>query len=368
MSRVPLPVVPELPREIQVEVTGACNLRCQMCLVRYRPPLHRVAGSMPLSVFKRIVDGLPALSTVTLQGLGEPLLAPDLFAMIEHASARGVRMGFNTNATLLHRGAAERLVDAGLAWLCISIDGATAATYESIRDGASFDRVERNVRDLVAVKRSRAARAGNGSVQQASEGRSTAETTVRHPLDARDATALDLSIVFVAMRRNVAELPDMVRLAAEWGVPKLRVQNLSHSFDDTDPAGAYREIREFSAREALFQGPDPIADEAFAEARRVAVDLGVALRLPARETLASPRDRGAAGCDWPWRSAYVRHDGKVQPCCMLMGDDRAIQGDLASASFEDLWRGPTYAAFREALLSDEPPAVCGGCSVYRGVF
>jgi len=293
---------------------------------------------MPLEVFKRIVDGLPALSTVTLQGLGEPLLAPDLFAMIEHASARGVRMGFNTNATLLHRGAAERLVDAGLAWLCISVDGATAATYESIRDGASFDRVERNVRDLVAVKRS------NG------------------------ATSPDLSIVFVAMRRNVAELPDMVRLAAEWGVPKLRVQNLSHSFDDTDPAGAYREIREFSAREALFQGPDPIADEAFAEARRVAVDLGVALRLPARETHATPRDRGAAGCDWPWRSAYVRHDGKVQPCCMLMGDDRAIQGDLASASFEDLWRGPTYAAFREALLSDEPPAVCGGCSVYRGVF
>ena len=28
---------PALPRYVQVEVTGACNLRCRMCIVRYRP-------------------------------------------------------------------------------------------------------------------------------------------------------------------------------------------------------------------------------------------------------------------------------------------------------------------------------------------
>lgn len=30
------PPVPPLPRELQIEVTGACNLACRMCLVRYR--------------------------------------------------------------------------------------------------------------------------------------------------------------------------------------------------------------------------------------------------------------------------------------------------------------------------------------------
>ena len=337
MSRVPLPVVPDLPSEIQIEVTGACTLRCRMCLVRYRPPLHRVAGSMPLETFRRIVDALPSLSRVTLQGLGEPLLAPDLFAMISHASARGVRVGFNTNATLLHRGASERLLDAGLAWLCASVDGATAKTYESIRDGASFAQVTHNIAELSRLKH------------------------------ARGAHRPDLSIVFVAMRRNVAELPAMVRLAKGLGVPKLRVQNLSHSFDDTDPAGAYREIRDYSAAEALYQGPDPVADHAFEEAARVADDLGVALRLPERETRA-PRSIDGPRCDWPWRSAYVRHDARVQPCCMLMGDDRAILGDAGRAPFEEVWTGPAYAAFRGALQTDAPPAVCGGCSVYRGVF
>ena len=28
---------PALPRELQLEVTAACNLACTMCLVSYRP-------------------------------------------------------------------------------------------------------------------------------------------------------------------------------------------------------------------------------------------------------------------------------------------------------------------------------------------
>ncbi len=344
MGRVPLAVVPELPREIQIEVTGACNLRCRMCLVSYRPALHRIAGSMRLEQFRRIVDALPELETITLQGLGEPLLAPDLLAMVEHATARGLRVGFNTNATLLHREAAERLVAARLSWLCISIDGARAETYQSIRGGGRFERVVGNVRGLVEVMR------------------------------ARGATLPELSIVFVAMRRNVAELPDMVRLCRELGVLALRVQNLSHSFDDTDPAGAYREIRDYTAAEALWQQGASRAEEAganaaFAEARRLAEELGVSLRLPSIEVpRAAPRQGGTPGCDWPWRSAYVRHDGKVQPCCMLMGADRAILGDAGEAGFAEVWGGRPYRALREALLSAEPPAVCRGCSMYRGVF
>jgi radical SAM protein with 4Fe4S-binding SPASM domain len=280
---------------------------------------------------------MPQLETVTLQGLGEPLMAPDLFGMVEYGAARGLRMGFNTNATLLTRATAERLVAAGLHWLHISVDGATAATYESIRDGSRFAKVERNVRGLVALMRE------------------------------RGAARPRLSLVFVAMRRNLYELPDVVRLAADWGVPALRVQNLSHSFSDTDPAGAYREIREFAEAEALWQSPSAADTTVFDEARAVAAALGVDLRLPDLEA-APARPANGPGCDWPWRSAYVRQDGRVQPCCMLMGGDRAILGDLASTSFPAMWRGESYEAFRAALGTESPPDVCRGCSQYRGVF
>src|SRR5213078_2264322 len=51
---------------------------------------------------------------VVLHGLGEPLLARDLPAMVAEANRRGARVLFNTNALALHRRLAERLVAAGL--------------------------------------------------------------------------------------------------------------------------------------------------------------------------------------------------------------------------------------------------------------
>lgn len=331
---------PPLPTELQLEVTGACNLACRMCLVRYRPKLGKAEGAMCFHTFKEIVDELPELRKITLQGLGEPLLAPDLFRMIEYAAGRGVRMGFNTNGTLLTPERAERLVRAGLDWLHISLDGATPTTYQDIRAGSDFERVHRHVLGLVDVMR----RIG--------------------------ADRPRLSLVFVAMRRNVHELPDVVRLAAEWSVGRLFVQNLSHSFGDTDPAGGYRQIREYAKREALWAEEDRAeAERVFGEARAVADGLGVDLRLPRLEEPArSPQEPGRPGCHWPFESAYVTHDGQVQPCCMVMGSDRVVLGDMTAERFAAVWAGDDYVRFREGLLGGDPPEVCRSCSLYRGVF
>ena len=332
------PTDPPLPTELQVEVTGACNLACRMCLVRYRPKLGKTEGAMCFHTFKGLVDELPALEKVTLQGLGEPLLAPDLFRMVEYAAGRGIRIGFNTNGTFLTRDKSERLIFAGLDWLNVSVDGATATTYESIRDGSDFARVRRNVIDLVGAKR------------------------------AQLAERPTVSLVFVAMRRNVRELPDLVRLAAEWGVGRLYVQNLSHSFSDTDPSGSYRAIREFAEEEALWADRNDEAERLFAEATAVAGESGVDLRLPRLEEPPPTRTPGSPGCHWPFAAAYVTHDANVQPCCMVMGADRVVLGDAERDGFAAVWRGDAYKSFRAALLTDEPPDVCRGCSLYRRVF
>jgi radical SAM protein with 4Fe4S-binding SPASM domain len=348
---------PPLPRDLQVEVTGACNLRCRMCLVSYRPGLNKRTGSLDLETFTALVDADPGLRKVTLQGLGEPLLNPKLFEMIEYAVGRGIEVGFNTNATLLTEARAEKLIRSGLSWLHLSVDGATEQTYEAIRRGSSFSRVVENIASLVAAR----ARLGSATPR--------------------------LSVVFVAMRRNLHELPGVVRLTAELGVERLWVQNLSHEFSDTDPAGAYRAIREFSSGEALWPDRDGGARAAFAEAEKLARSLGLRLRLPLAATAdpePEPRPapepapepapgrpagrRAEPGCDWPWRSAYVTHEGVVQPCCMVMGSDRAALGDLRTRSFAEIWSGPAYRDFRSALLSASPPEVCRGCALYRGTF
>jgi radical SAM protein with 4Fe4S-binding SPASM domain len=331
---------PPLPTELQVEVTGACNLACRMCLVRYGPKLGKSEGAMCFHTFKEIVDDLPALKKITLQGLGEPHLAPDLFRMVEYAAMRDIRVGFNTNGTLLSRGRAEHLVRAGLDWLHVSLDGATAATYEDIRSGSDLERVRRNVLGLLDIMRRRGAQRPR------------------------------LSLVFVAMRRNLLELPDVVRLAADWGVGRLFVQNLSHSFGDTDPAGSYAQIRRYAREEALWaEGDRSEAVYVFDRARTLADELGVELRLPRlEEPPADRRTPGTPGCHWPFESAYVTHDGKVQPCCMVMGSDRVVLGHVDRERFAAVWNGDDYARFRQELLGGVPPEVCRGCSLYRGLF
>ncbi len=330
---------PPLPEHLQVEVSGACNLRCRMCLVRYTPAVGRREGALAYEDFVALVDSVPNLRRLTLQGLGEPLLSPHLLDMIRHAARRGVHVGFNTNGVLLTRGVARALVAAGTGHVHVSLDGATAATYEDVRHGArhaprpgQFERVVANLRGLLAAR--------------------------------GDARLPRVVLVFVAMRRNVEELEALVDLAADIGVDELWVQNLSHVFSDTDPAGRYDAIRSYAQSEALFADPETaaFAAEVFSRAATRACEHGLKLRLP--ELGAS----AAGSCTWPWDGAYVTHRGHVQPCCMVMGADRATLGRLAEQPFTEIWHSPAYRRFRRALTTDDPPDVCAGCSQYRGVF
>ncbi|NJC82651.1 radical SAM protein [Planosporangium mesophilum] len=308
-----------------------------MCLVSYRPPVNKLAGAMTPELFDRVLDGVPTLRRMTMQGLGEPLLSPYLLDQVRRAKRRGLTVGFNSNATLLSRGRADELVGAGLDWLHVSLDGATAGTYESIRRGATFDTVVANLAGLVAAKRA----AGS-------------ETPW-------------IRAVFVAMRRNVAELPDLVRLLAGIGVDELRVQNLSHDFSDTDPAGRYAGIREFAGAEALWT--DGVSDgvrTVFTAARTAADAYGLTLRLP--RLSAGPSEPGRPGCTWPWDSVYITSQGVVQPCCMVMGDDRVSLGRLTDQTFAEIWHSAGYRDFRRRLAADDPPDVCQGCALYQRTF
>jgi radical SAM protein with 4Fe4S-binding SPASM domain len=333
------PLAPRLPRHIQVEVTGACNLKCRMCLVRYRPALAPRTSSMNYETFYRLLEELPEVKVVTLQGLGEPLMAPDIFRMIEYCKGRGITCGFNTNATLLTRNSAERLIDLGLDWLHVSLDGASKATYEFVRDHANWDVVERNVAGLMSAMR------------------------------ARGAERPQLSLVMVLMRFNYADLPAVVQRAADWGIPRVRAQNLSHDFSDA-PREAYRAIQDFVHEQSVTELAWAEVEPVVLEAQKVAARAGISLRLPSMAP-AVPQakvDEATVPCAWPWRSSYVNWNGTVQPCCMVMGSDRSTLGSVNETSFADVWSSEEYQSFRRELLSSNPPAVCRGCSEYRGTF
>src|SRR5881275_905763 len=93
-----------LPRFLQVEPVGQCNLRCRMCPILFREdgPPHGPPAFIDFDTFTHLIDQfLPGLEELQLQGLGEPLMHPRFYDMIAYASGRGARTSTNSNLTLL---------------------------------------------------------------------------------------------------------------------------------------------------------------------------------------------------------------------------------------------------------------------------
>ncbi len=82
-----------LPKFLQVEVVGQCNLRCQMCPIQFRQdgPPHGPPAFMDFDLFERLLGQFPELERLQLQGLGEPMMHPRFFDMIELAVGAGDR-------------------------------------------------------------------------------------------------------------------------------------------------------------------------------------------------------------------------------------------------------------------------------------
>jgi MoaA/NifB/PqqE/SkfB family radical SAM enzyme len=98
-----------------------CNLACTYC-----NEFDKTSEPVPLETMYERVDKLAALGTtiMTISG-GEPLMHPQLDHIIRHARSHGIIAGMITNGYLLTPDRIERLNEAGLEHLQISIDNVT---------------------------------------------------------------------------------------------------------------------------------------------------------------------------------------------------------------------------------------------------
>lgn len=331
----------KLPTYVQIEPVGQCNLRCQMCSIQFRKdgPPYGPPAFMKFETFTRIVDEFVTLETLHLQGLGEPMMHPRFFEMVEYATKKSIRVTTNSNLTLLNQKRAEQCVTSGLERLHVSIDGATAQTYDRIRVGSRFEQVVRNLELVLEARRQL------GSI---------------HP---------HLNLVMVVMRQNLHELPDLVRLAHQWSVEQMFVQHLCHDFGESSLPEHYRPMRDFVQSETLLEEDLERVEHYFSEARTVARELGVNLRLPrTRPRIHPPGTPGQKRCDWPWSGAYISYQGYAMPCCMVSTPDRINFGNIIEQGVDQTWNSPAFESFRDRLASDEPPDVCRSCSIYSGTF
>lgn len=106
------------PMHCGLYVTDRCNLACRYCSeydnTRPHPSLAELTGRIDhaarLGVIKLALAG------------GEPLLHPQIDAVVAHAKGRGLAVSMSTNALLLDAAMLRRLEDAGLDALQVSVD------------------------------------------------------------------------------------------------------------------------------------------------------------------------------------------------------------------------------------------------------
>ena len=131
----------EIPLASNIEITNACNLNCLMCNTKLQ---ERPYGLMEPKVFERIILELKAtgVTSAGLHTVGETFIYKELEVLLEIAQHHNFRVWISTNAQF-----PERIEEVYTKFqktlndIRISVDGATAKTFEYIRVGGSFDKV-----------------------------------------------------------------------------------------------------------------------------------------------------------------------------------------------------------------------------------
>jgi radical SAM protein with 4Fe4S-binding SPASM domain len=146
-------VVDALPVEYIVETTAKCNIYCPMCP---RETHRQPKEDMPDAVFDRLIaETRHTAEHMMLIGLGEPLLDRAIFDRIHACDRHGISALISTNGTLLDEEASRKLLATPLEHITLSMDGASAASYEFYRKGAKFERVRDNFVRFCELKRER---------------------------------------------------------------------------------------------------------------------------------------------------------------------------------------------------------------------
>jgi len=115
------------------EATQACDLACVHCRASAQP--LRSAFELSTVEAQLLIEQIAAMRVpVFVITGGDPLKRPDIFDLVEYATARGVRTSLTPSATpLLTRDAIAKLQRRGLARLAVSLDGSTAEIHDAFR-------------------------------------------------------------------------------------------------------------------------------------------------------------------------------------------------------------------------------------------
>jgi len=263
---------------ISIAITTCCNLRCTMC--ERTANLDRLKLlNIEEKVFRKVVKGLEN-KEITLCGLGETLMHPNIFNLIDIAKEHGNRVDFTSNANLMNAKIANEIIKHDVDSIFFSIDG-VGENYNKIRNGGDFRTVINNIRKLKELK-------------------------IRYK---KDKPLMKVS--FVGMKSNIEDFPKLIGILSpyisEFGLlhPVIFDKSMMNEHLNKNITLAKRIIRKA---------------EKIANLNRVGITV--------KPFVPTPR-----GCLEPWIKPYIGMDGTVYPCSMI-GSNFGL--DIVNEYYDDV--------------------------------
>lgn len=151
------------PLSIRIDVNNNCNFNCEFCYLHHDPNIIKALGGarrMSIDTCKSIIDSVcdsfGSVKTLIFATDGEPFLNPDLLKMIKYAHEREVceKSFVITNGSLLTHDIIDDLIESGLNFLQVSINGLSDEDYRKhCGVNVSFDKIVDSVRYFYEHKR-----------------------------------------------------------------------------------------------------------------------------------------------------------------------------------------------------------------------
>lgn len=136
------------------EVTNVCNLKCPFCLTGKGISGDRAVRHVTFDEAKKIIDEVgDYIYLLQLYTWGEPLLNKDIYKIIAYAKTKRMFVMISTNATVMNEKNNQKLIDSGIDYVMVAVDGGSQETYPKYRVGGDYNQVFGNISHLLELKK-----------------------------------------------------------------------------------------------------------------------------------------------------------------------------------------------------------------------
>lgn len=334
------------PITVILRVTHRCNQRCVQCGLWGEHGVLKQAALGPeltsAELVQLVSELAPWRSFISFFG-GEPLLRDDLPCVVAHASSLGLLTTINSNGLLLAK-RADDLVQAGLTYLKVSLDGPREINDEIRRADHAYDRTVGGLLELMRVRQAR--RCAVPIIQLCATITKQNQYDLIRIAELADWLGVDvLAILFgIFTTKRLVDETDQI-FQRQFGIRAGYWRGFALDREGMDVVAIRRQIEEIKRRRWRFIYRQYPADTA-------AFDIGLHYNDPSRA-------HGRGRCIVPWFRMQVMPNGDVAMC-----EDTPdyVVGNIREHRVQDLWNNPLYQRFRRYILEHGVFPVCARCS------